>query len=281
MSLTDISYIKEQMQRFGLNFKKKFGQNFLTNPLVVENIAREAPEGVLEIGPGLGVLTHELARFAKKVVAIEIDSSLIPLLEENLAEYDNLEIINSDVMKLDIKALIEEKFSDCSSVGVCANLPYYITTPVIMKILESKAGLESIVIMIQKEVAQRLCAKPGTAEYGAITAAVSYYGRCERLFDVSAGNFIPKPNVDSAVVKIALHKSPPADVDEKTLMRVIKGAFAQRRKMLSNSLATEFFEHSKQEIAEIITECGFDSKIRGEALSLDDFAKIAVKINSL
>lgn len=281
MSLTDISYIKEQMQRYDLNFKKKFGQNFLTNPSVVQRIADEAPEGVLEIGPGLGVLTYELCQRAKKVVAVEIDSSLLPLIIENLSEFDNIKIINNDIMKLNIKSLIEENFADCASVGVCANLPYYITTPVIMAILESKAELESIVIMIQKEVVQRLCAKPGSADYAAITAAVSYYGRCEKLFDVSSGNFIPKPNVDSAVMKITLHKKPPVACDEKTLMRVIKGAFAQRRKKLSNSLATEFTEIQKQQICNIIADCGFDAKIRGEALSLDDFALIAEKINSL
>ncbi|MBE6685974.1 MAG: 16S rRNA (adenine(1518)-N(6)/adenine(1519)-N(6))-dimethyltransferase RsmA [Ruminococcaceae bacterium] len=275
MKLTDISYIKNQMEAHGVNFKKKFGQNFLTNPRVVERIAENAAEGVLEIGPGLGVLTAELCRNAKKVVAVEIDETIIPLLKENTAGFDNLKIINTDVLKLDIKKLIDEEFEGCESVSVCANLPYYITTPVIMALAESEAGFESITVMIQKEVVTRLCARPGNGEYGAITASLSYYGKCEKLFDVSAGNFIPKPKVDSAVMRIELYSEPPVDTDRKMLMKVIRGAFSQRRKTLVNSLGSEFSHLNKAELTDIITEAGFAPDIRGEKLSLEDFAKIA------
>lgn len=281
MKLTDISYIKNQMEAHGVNFKKKFGQNFLTNERVVERIAENAAEGVLEIGPGLGVLTVELCRNAKKVVAVEIDDTIIPLLKENTVGFDNLKIINTDVLKVDINKLIEEEFGDCKSVSVCANLPYYITTPVIMALAESGAGFESITVMIQKEVVTRLCAKPGNGEYGAITAALSYYGKCEKLFDVSAGNFIPKPKVDSAVMRINLYKEPPVSANREMLMKVIRGAFSQRRKTLANSLGTEFSHFGKAQIIEIIEKAGFPADIRGEKLSLEDFAKLANIIGNM
>lgn len=275
MKLTDISYIKSQMEEYGVNFKKKFGQNFLTNENVVSRIADNCAEGVLEIGPGLGVLTYELCKRAKKVVAVEIDTTIIPLLTKNTAEFDNLEIINADVMKLDIKALIKEKFADCKSVSVCANLPYYITTPIIMALCESDAELESITVMIQKEVVQRFCASPGTAEYGSISASLAYYGSCKKLFDVSAGNFIPRPNVDSAVMRIDMYSQPPVDCDRKMLMRVIRGAFSQRRKTLVNSLGTEFSHLNKTELTELITSTGLPADIRGEKLSLEQFSQLA------
>lgn len=280
MKLTDISYIKSQMEAHGVNFKKKFGQNFLTNPMVVERIAENAAEGVLEIGPGLGVLTAELCRYAKRVCAVEIDDTIIPLLRENTAEFDNLTIINNDVLKLDIKELIQEQFAGCDSISVCANLPYYITTPVIMALAESGAGFESITVMIQKEVVTRLCSQPGKGDYGAITAALSYYGKCHKLFDVSAGNFIPKPKVDSAVMRIDLYDTPPVDCNRETLMRVIRGAFSQRRKTLVNSLGSEFSHLNKEEITELVTSCGFAADIRGEKLSLEDFALLADTLDS-
>ena len=275
MKLTDISYIRSQMETHGVNFKKKFGQNFLTNEAVVSRIADNAAEGVLEIGPGLGVLTYELCKRAKKVVAVEIDDTIIPLLAENTAEFDNLEIINTDVMKVDIKALIEEKFADCKTVSVCANLPYYITTPIIMALAESGAEFESITVMIQKEVVQRFCAAPGTAEYGSISASLAYYGKCRKLFDVSAGNFIPRPNVDSAVMRIDMYKQPPVDCDRTMLMKVIRGAFSQRRKTLVNSLGSEFSQYNKAQLAEFITSIGLPPDVRGEKLSLEKFAELA------
>lgn len=274
MRLTDISYIKNQMEAHGVNFKKKFGQNFLTNETVVKRIAENTAEGVLEIGPGLGVLTYELCLSAKKVVAVEIDETIIPLLEENTREFDNLKIINNDVLKLDIKELIKTEFADCKTVSVCANLPYYITTPVIMALAEADAGFESITVMIQKEVVSRLCAKPGTSEYGSISASLGYYGKCVKLFDVSAGNFIPKPKVDSAVMRIDLYKNPPVDCDRKTLMKVIRGAFSQRRKTIVNSLGSEFLNLSKAELTDLITSVGMPADIRGERLSLEDFAEL-------
>lgn len=275
MKLTDISYIKAQMEEYSVNFKKKFGQNFLTNEGVVKRIADNAAEGVLEIGPGLGVLTYELCQRAKKVVAVEIDDTIIPLLTKNLSEFDNVKIINTDVMKVDIKKLIEEEFADCESVSVCANLPYYITTPVIMALAESGAPFESVTVMIQKEVVQRLCAAPGTAEYGSISASLSYYGKCKKLFDVSAGNFIPMPKVDSAVMRIDFYKEPPVKCDRKMLMKVIRGAFSQRRKTLVNSLGSEFSQYNKTQLAEFITSIGLDATVRGEKLSLEQFAALA------
>ncbi len=276
MKLTDISYIKSQMEAYSVNFKKKFGQNFLTNENVVSRIADNAAEGVLEIGPGLGVLTYELCQRAKKVVTVEIDETIIPLLRENTKEFDNLKIINTDILKVDIKKLIEEEFSDCESVSVCANLPYYITTPVIMALAEAQAGFESITVMIQKEVVARLCAEAGTSEYGSISASLAYYGKCRKLFDVSAGNFIPKPKVDSAVMRIDLYKEPPVDCDRVTLMKVIRGAFSQRRKTLVNSLGSEFSMFDKARLAEMITSIGLPADIRGEKLSLEQFAELAV-----
>ena len=268
------------MERHGVSFQKKFGQNFLISPQVPVNIAEAAvgllPErrGILEIGPGIGTLTRELSGRADKVVALEIDSSLIPVLDETLADCPNVTVINNDVLKTDLSELIEREFiSDGLSAAVAANLPYYITTPIIMKLVESKLPLESITVMIQKEVAARLVAPPGDPEYGAITASLSYYGRVERLFNVPAGCFIPAPKVDSTVIRINLFKTPPVSVkDEKTLFKVIRGAFAQRRKTLSNSLCTEF---PKAEVIRAISDAGLPADIRGERLSLEDFARLS------
>ena len=280
MKLTDLSTIREVMERHGVSFQKKFGQNFLISPQVPVNIAEAAvgllPErrGILEIGPGIGTLTRELSERADKVVALEIDSSLIPVLDETLADCQNVTVINSDVLKTDLSELIEREFiSEGLSAAVAANLPYYITTPIIMKLVESKLPLESITVMIQKEVAARLVAPPGDPEYGAITASLSYYGRVERLFNVPAGCFIPAPKVDSTVIRINLFKTPPVSVkDEKTLFKVIRGAFAQRRKTLSNSLCTEF---PKAEVIRAISDAGLLADIRGERLSLEDFARLS------
>ena len=280
MKLTDISYIKKQMEEHSVNFKKKFGQNFLTNENVVRRIAENACQGVLEIGPGLGVLTYELCKNAKKVVAVEIDDAIIPLLTENTREFDNLKIINTDVLKVDINALIKEEFADCTSVSVCANLPYYITTPVIMALVESGADFESITVMIQKEVVSRLCAPAGSPEYGAISASLAYYGKCKKLFDVSAGNVIPMPKVDSAVMRIDLYKEPPVKCDRNMLMKVIRGAFSQRRKTLVNSLGSEFSHYNKAQLAELITAAGLSPDIRGEKLTLEQFADLANVISA-
>ena len=279
MKLTDIGTVKELM---GENaFKKQFGQNFLISESVPRRIAESGyAEGVLEIGPGIGTLTRELCAVANKVVAVEIDTTLLPILEKTLADFDNVTVINNDVMKVDIASLVAEKFTDCKEVAVCANLPYYITSPVLMKLLESKVGFTSITVMVQKEVATRLAAPAGHETYGALTAAVSYYASVKKLFDVPAGCFMPKPKVDSAVVKLTLYKEPPVDCNEETLFKVIKGAFAQRRKTLVNSLSTVIGHIPKSELASIITSCGFAEGVRGETLDIAAFAKIANAIDA-
>ncbi len=281
MRLTDINTVKEIMREYDLNFKKKFGQNFLINQSVPERIAKECTDGnfdcgILEIGPGIGTLTYELAKRYKKVVAIEIDTTLLPALEHTLAEFDNVKIISGDVMKLDIKALCEREFADCRSFSVCANLPYYITTPVMMHLLEAEAKFDYVTVMIQKEVASRLCCEAGESDYGAITASISYYGKAKKLFNVSAGCFMPAPKVDSTVMTVKLYKEPPVNVvDKSMLFKVIRGAFAQRRKTLSNSMATEFAHLGKERLAAIIESAGISPSVRGETLSLQDFANIA------
>lgn len=285
MKLTDLSTVREIMNRHGINFQKKYGQNFLINPAVPEKIADAATErpddrplGILEIGPGIGTLTRELASRADKVVALEIDSGLIPVLDETLADLDNVKVINADVMKTDLKSLAEEEF-DGYALSVAANLPYYITTPILMKLVESKLPLEFITVMIQKEVAARLCAPAGDPEYGSITVSLAYYGEIRKLFGVPAGCFVPAPKVDSAVVRMKLFKEPPIRVkNEEMLFRAIKGGFAQRRKTLSNSLASEFTHLGKEKINEIICSADIDPAVRGERLSLADFARLSDKL---
>jgi len=279
MKLTDIGTVKELM---GENaFKKQFGQNFLISESVPRRIAEAGfAEGVLEIGPGIGTLTRELCAHAKKVVAVEIDTTLLPILDKTLADFDNVKVINNDIMKVDVAALVKEEFADCKEVAVCANLPYYITSPVLMKLLESKVGFTSITVMVQKEVATRLSAPAGHETYGALTAAVSYYASVKKLFDVPAGCFMPKPKVDSAVVKLTLYQEPPVTCCEETLFKVIKGAFAQRRKTLVNSLSTVIGHIPKSALAEIITSCGFAEGVRGETLDIHAFAKIANAIDA-
>ncbi len=282
MRLTDINTVKDIMQQYDLSFKKKFGQNFLINAAVPERIAQECTDGdfdsgILEIGPGIGTLTYELAKRFKKVVAVEIDTTLLPALEHTMAEFDNVVVISADIMKIDIAQLCEREFTGQGlRFSVCANLPYYITTPVIMSLLESGAGFDYVTVMIQKEVVARLCSDPGSAEYGAITASVSYYGEVKRLFTVSAGSFMPAPKVDSAVMRIKLYKQPPVQtLDRSIFFRVIRGAFAQRRKTLPNSLSSEFGELDRMSLTEIVEEAGFLPSVRGEALSITDFARIA------
>ncbi len=281
MRLTDLSVIREIMSRHGVSFQKKFGQNFLINPTVPERIAEaacgEGGEGILEIGPGIGTLTRELACRAEKVVALEIDTALIPILDETLADFDNTTVINQDVMKTDLDELVEREFlSKGLRVSVAANLPYYITTPILMKLVESRLPFDTITVMIQKEVAVRLTAPAGDSEYGAITAALSYYGKVERLFTVPAGCFLPAPKVDSAVIRITLYKEPPVLVeDEATLFKTIRGAFAQRRKTLANSLTTEFSALGREGIVSAIEAAGLSPSIRGERLTLEDFAKLS------
>ncbi len=279
MSLTDIGYVKRLMQTHGITFQKKFGQNFLINPSVPERIAAECgakPEdAILEIGPGIGTMTQYLCEMYKKVVAVEIDRALIPVLGETLADYDNVTVIEGDIMKTDLPALFSEHFPQ-KNVTVCANLPYYITTPILMLLLESGLPLDNITVMIQKEVADRLAAAPGTADYGAVTAAVQYYAAVEKLFNVSAGNFLPAPKVDSAVVRLRLYKDKPVKVEsEDMLFRVIRAAFGQRRKTLINALSAGMGDFTKDELSVAIREAGFAEGIRGERLSTTEFGQLS------
>ena len=290
MNLCNIRVVKDIMARYGTDTKKGFGQNFLINPSIPEDIAEESysyhveangggESAALEIGPGIGALTAQLCERYNKVVAVEIDRTLIPILGETLADYDNIRVVNEDFLKLDLKEFLKESFGK-TPVSVCANLPYYITTPIIMKLLEEGRGmLTSITVMVQKEVADRLCASERDSEYGAITASLNYYGRVKKLFTVAPGNFLPAPSVTSAVIRIELYKESPFSVkDEKTLFEVISGAFAQRRKTMVNSLSSSLSYVSKERIGQIINEIGFDTNIRGEKLSISDFCALADKI---
>lgn len=288
MKLTDLSVIRSLLGEEQTSFKKKYGQNFLTNPTVVEKIADSplpcdpAATGILEIGPGIGVLTDALCRRYKKVVTVEIDPAMIEILGKTLAEFDNVKVISSDILKVDLPAMIAAEFSDCENIAVCANLPYYITTPILMHLLESGAPFSSITVMVQKEVADRMTAPAGADAYGALTASIAYYGQAKRLFTVSAGNFVPAPKVDSAVVRISLYQTPPVDVpDTKLLFDVIRAAFGQRRKTLVNALNTAFPALSKQALTELVVSLGYPPAVRGERLDLAGFAQVSVALYGL
>ena len=279
MDLCNLSVIKSVMAEAGITFRKEFGQNFLTNRIIPEDIAESCadnPESlIIEIGPGIGCLTKELAERDRKVVAVEIDKGFIPVLDKTLAEYDNITVINEDIMKIDLEALVSE-YSEGMPVSVCANLPYYITTPILMRLLESGVKFSSITVMVQNEVAARVAAKPGSADYGAITASLGYYGTVRRLFKVSAGCFVPAPKVDSAVVRIDLYKEPKYKVsDEELFKNLIKAAFEMRRKTLQNAISAKFPQYSKEKLTEAITSLGFDERVRGERLSTEDFANLS------
>lgn len=276
--LSDIGTIKDILIRHGFTFSKSLGQNFLINPSVCPRMAELSGAGrgvgVIEIGPGIGVLTNELCRLADKVVAIELDKRLLPVLEETLGEYDNLRVINADVLETDLHKLIEEEFSGMEVV-VCANLPYYITSPVIMKLLEDKLPISAITVMVQKEAAQRICAEVGSRQSGAVTVSVNYYAKPEMLFLVSAGSFMPAPRVDSAVIRLNVLDEPPVKVnDEKKFFSVVKASFSQRRKVISNSLSSGL-SLDKSKTAEILEKSGVPLNARAEKLSLQNFADIA------
>ena len=286
LRLTDIGAVRSLMARHGVDFKKSLGQNFLISEAIPRRIAESVADeiekapadrpinGVLEVGPGIGPLTVELCRRCAKVEAVELDRTLIPVLGETLAPYDNVNVTNADFMEVDLEAFTAEKFD--SHYAVAANLPYYITTPVIMKLLESPTPPEFVTVMVQKEVARRLCALPGTAEYGAVTAAVAWFGTAKKLIDVPAGCFMPRPKVDSAVIMIKRHDKPIADLKENApLSKVIRGAFAQRRKTLSNSMSSVFSNISRDELNSAISAAGIDPQTRGETLSVVQLAAIA------
>lgn len=282
--LSDISYVKAVLQKHGFTFSKSLGQNFLINPTVCPRMAEMCGAsdsvGVIEIGPGAGVLTSELAQVAYKVVAVELDKRLFPVLDETLADFDNIKVINGDAMKLDFVKLIEEEFNG-GDVVICANLPYYITSPVIMRLLEERLPIDSLTVMVQKEAADRICATPGTRESGAISAAVNYYSKPEKLFKVSAGSFIPAPKVDSEVIKLNILKEPPIEVsDEKLFFKVVRASFLQRRKTLSNSLSSGL-SMSKQKVNELLEKSEIKLTARAEEMTMKQFARLTNELKNI
>lgn len=277
-NLSDISVIKKILSEHGFTFSKSLGQNFLINPTVCPRMSEacgaDCDTGVLEIGAGIGVLTAELAKRAKKVVSLELDTRLIPVLAETLGEFSNVEVLNADVLKLDLNKLIDDCFQGMH-VAVCANLPYYITSPVIMALLESRIPVDAVTVMVQKEAAARLCAPVGSRDAGAVTVAVNYYAQAEKLFDVSAGSFMPAPKVDSSVIRLNIRKEPPVEVsDEKFFFRVIKAAFGQRRKTASNSLSAGL-GIPKDKVSSAIAAAGFDPSVRAESLTMQELALLS------
>ena len=278
MELTDFNVIKRILGRHGFSFSKALGQNFLTDPAVCPRMADEGGvrEGTcaLEVGPGLGVLTVELAKRADKVVTVELDTRLIPVLAETLSDYRNVQVINADVLKTDLHKLIAENF-DGKPVNVCANLPYYITSPILMYLLESRLPVESITVMVQKEAAERLCARVGSRDSGAITVAVNYYAETEVLFDVGRECFMPSPNVDSCVIRLKIRKEPPVKVvDEEFFFRMVKAAFSQRRKTASNGISSGM-GIAKDKVAEALTLSGLSPTVRAEALTMEELAVLS------
>ena len=270
----------EVLQKYDFVFQKKFGQNFLIDSHVLDKIVSAAgitkDDFVLEIGPGIGTMTQYLAASARKVFAVEIDKALIPILEDTLKEFDNVQVINQDILKVDIKKLAEEH-NDGKPIKVVANLPYYITTPIIMGLFESQVPIDSITVMVQKEVADRMKVGPGTKDYGALSLAVQYYAEPYIVANVPPNCFMPRPKVGSAVIRLTRHEKPPVEVaDEKLMFRLIRASFNQRRKTLANGLNNSpELSYSKEEIQQTIEKCGFKAGIRGEALTLEDFAKLA------
>lgn len=270
----------EILQKYNFNFQKKFGQNFLIDTSVLDRIIAAAEitkeDCVLEIGPGIGTMTQYLAEAAGEVVAVEIDKNLIPILEETLSAYDNVAVINDDILKVDVNKIVEEK-NGGRPVKVVANLPYYITTPIIMGLFENHVPLKSITIMVQKEVADRMQVGPGTKDYGALSLAVQYYAKPEIVANVPPNCFIPRPNVGSAVIRLTRYETPPVQVrDEKKLFALIRASFNQRRKTLVNGLSNAAELHvSKEQAAEALEKMGLPATIRGEALTLEQFAALS------
>lgn len=277
-NLSNISVIRDVLSRHGFSFSKGLGQNFLINPTVCPRMAEMGNAkpgwGIIEIGAGVGVLTAELARRADKVVCIEIDSRLLPVLDETLAEFDNIKIVNEDVLKVDLHKLIEQEFAGMP-VAVCANLPYYITSPIIMNLLEAHLPIASLTVMVQKEAAARLCAEPGSREVGAVSIAVRYYSDPKILFQVSRGSFLPAPDVDSTVIRLDVRDRPPVEVgSEEQFFKVVRAAFSQRRKTLPNTLSAGL-GISKAQAIEMLEKAGIPTNLRAEQLALDQFALLS------
>ncbi|MFI3176007.1 MAG: 16S rRNA (adenine(1518)-N(6)/adenine(1519)-N(6))-dimethyltransferase RsmA [Eubacteriales bacterium] len=269
----------EILQKYNFHFQKKFGQNFLIDANILEKIVDSAniteEDLVIEIGPGIGTMTQYLARRARQVIAVEIDKVLIPILEDTLVEYDNVMIMNEDILKVNINALAEQ-YNEGKPIKVVANLPYYITTPIIMGLFESKVPLHSITIMVQKEVADRMQVGPGTKDYGALSLAVQYYAKPKIITHVPATCFMPRPNVDSAVIQLEKYEVPPVEVSsEKLLFQLIRASFNQRRKTLVNGIINaSFLNITKEQILEVLEQMGLPSTIRGETFTLEQFAKL-------
>lgn len=267
------------LKKYNFSFQKKYGQNFLIDTNILERIISESEitkdDCVLEIGPGIGTMTQYLAESAKRVVAVEIDRSLIPILEDTLSGYDNVTVINDDILKVDIKKLCDE-YNDSRPIKVVANLPYYITTPIIMGLFESHVPLKSITIMVQKEVADRMQQKPGSKDYGALSLAVQYYAKPEIVAEVSPNCFIPKPNVSSAVIRLTRYENPPIEVDDEHFMfSLIRASFNQRRKTLANGLANGNLGLDRETVNSMLEKMGLSLTVRGEALTLEQFAKLS------
>ena len=278
INVCDIHIMKPLLAEHGFHFSKAKGQNFLISRWVPERIAEDAgvdkTAGVLEIGPGIGPLTQQLCLRAGKVCAVELDTRLKPILAMTVGEFSNLEILWDDVLNRDVAALVKEKFAGLRPMA-CANLPYYITSPILTALLEAEC-FASVTVMVQKEVAQRIAAKPGTADYSAFTVFCQYYAEPEILFDVPAGCFLPQPKVTSAVISLRVRKERPWNIEnQEVFFRVVRASFAMRRKKLSNGLASGFPELGKSGAAEIIAQCGFDENVRGETLGIPEFARLA------
>ena len=276
---------KVVLERFGFSFQKKFGQNFLIDQNILENIISEAgitkEDFVLEIGPGIGTMTQYICEAARKVVAVEIDKNLIPILNETLKDYSNVTVINEDILKIDLQRFIEEN-NDGRPIKIVANLPYYITTPIIMELFESHAAIESITVMVQKEVADRMQVGPGTKDYGALSLAVQYYSNPKVVMVVPPSCFMPRPNVSSSVIRLERYTQSPVEVvDEKLMFQIIRASFNQRRKTLANGLTNGLsLPISKEELMNIFQDLGWKENIRGEALTLEQFALLSNTISN-
>ena len=273
---------KEILQKYGFSFKKSLGQNFLIDPNILRNIVSHAylteTSGAIEIGPGIGALTEHLAREAKKVVSFEIDQRLLPVLEDTLSPYDNITIVHSDILKADVVKVIEEEMPGIEDIMVVANLPYYVTTPILMKLLNDRLPIRGFVVMMQKEVADRITAKPGTKAYGSLSIAIQYYCTAEIAMVVPKTVFMPQPNVDSAVIRLIKHNTPPVEViDEDFLFEVSRASFAQRRKTIFNNLQAglQNGKQKKELIVKALEEAGIEPTRRGETLSIQEFGKLA------
>nr|WP_106782142.1 16S rRNA (adenine(1518)-N(6)/adenine(1519)-N(6))-dimethyltransferase RsmA [Lysinibacillus timonensis] len=273
---------KEILNKYGFSFKKSLGQNFIIDPNILRNIVSHADlkanSGAIEVGPGIGALTEHLARSAKKVVAFEIDQRLLPVLEDTLSPYSNVKIIHSDVLKADVAQVIKEELKDMEDIMVVANLPYYVTTPILIKLLTEKLPIRGLVVMMQKEVADRITAKPGTKEYGSLSIAIQYYGKSEVAMIVPKTVFMPQPNVDSAVIRIIKHENPPVQViSEEFFFEVTRASFAQRRKTIFNNLQSGLYlgKEKKDKITEALVSCGIEPSRRGETLTIEEFGKLA------